>query len=256
MNSIFTIRSWGNSVCRSMRLQNHLHLVIFFFYCLWCSTPLCFLSFYLFFLLFLFLLFCFRNQMGNLLKVLTCTELDQGPNFFLDFESEQSFCLAWCLSLFPATNILQVPLSELSLQMCSSQRNSKPELHSAFACANASCKWVWSGEFYLFYVECLILRTWIANTKIFKCFLEEKKTENLICCWQMCMTYHSVFVTNHITNMAVYVYVAWYFLWEWSPYSLQLLLALWYFSNLCVSFWNLSSFNPLPLYTYPVNCVT
>lgn len=29
--------------------------------------------------------------MGNLLKVLTCTELDQGPNFFLDFESEQSF---------------------------------------------------------------------------------------------------------------------------------------------------------------------
>lgn len=26
--------------------------------------------------------------MGNLLKVLTCTELEQGPNFFLDFESE------------------------------------------------------------------------------------------------------------------------------------------------------------------------
>ncbi|XP_075606685.1 CYFIP-related Rac1 interactor A isoform X2 [Balearica regulorum gibbericeps] len=30
-----------------------------------------------------------RNQMGNLLKVLTCTELDQGPNFFLDFENAQ-----------------------------------------------------------------------------------------------------------------------------------------------------------------------
>ncbi|XP_018429213.1 PREDICTED: protein FAM49A isoform X1 [Nanorana parkeri] len=27
--------------------------------------------------------------MGNLLKVLTCTELDQGPNFFLDFENAQ-----------------------------------------------------------------------------------------------------------------------------------------------------------------------
>ncbi|KAG8547166.1 hypothetical protein GDO81_028937 [Engystomops pustulosus] len=26
--------------------------------------------------------------MGNLLKVLTCTDLEQGPNFFLDFESE------------------------------------------------------------------------------------------------------------------------------------------------------------------------
>lgn len=95
------------------------------------------LSFYLF-PLFLFLLFCFRNHMGNLLKVLTCTELDQGPNFFLDFESEHSFCLAWCLSLFPATNIL--PLSELSLQIYSSQRNSKAEFHNAFAYANALCK--------------------------------------------------------------------------------------------------------------------
>lgn len=27
--------------------------------------------------------------MGNLLKVLTCTDLEQGPNFFLDFESEK-----------------------------------------------------------------------------------------------------------------------------------------------------------------------
>lgn len=26
--------------------------------------------------------------MGNLLKVLTCTDLEQEPNFFLDFESE------------------------------------------------------------------------------------------------------------------------------------------------------------------------
>lgn len=39
----------------------------------------------------------FRNQMGNLLKVLTCTELEQGPNFFLDFESEHSYCLACVL---------------------------------------------------------------------------------------------------------------------------------------------------------------
>lgn len=43
------------------------------------------------------LFFSSRIQMGNLLKVLTCTELEQGPNFFLDFESEQSFCLA-CVS--------------------------------------------------------------------------------------------------------------------------------------------------------------
>uniref|UniRef100_A0A8C6TQD6 Family with sequence similarity 49 member A n=1 Tax=Neogobius melanostomus TaxID=47308 RepID=A0A8C6TQD6_9GOBI len=28
-------------------------------------------------------------QMGNLLKVLTCTDFDQGPNFFLDFENAQ-----------------------------------------------------------------------------------------------------------------------------------------------------------------------
>lgn len=31
-----------------------------------------------------------RSQMGNLLKLLTCSELEQGPNFFLDFESERS----------------------------------------------------------------------------------------------------------------------------------------------------------------------
>uniref|UniRef100_A0A3B3SNA8 Family with sequence similarity 49 member A n=2 Tax=Paramormyrops kingsleyae TaxID=1676925 RepID=A0A3B3SNA8_9TELE len=31
----------------------------------------------------------FRIQMGNLLKLLTCTELHQGPNFFLDFENAQ-----------------------------------------------------------------------------------------------------------------------------------------------------------------------
>lgn len=29
--------------------------------------------------------------MGNLLKVLTCTDLEQEPNFFLDFESEIFF---------------------------------------------------------------------------------------------------------------------------------------------------------------------
>uniref|UniRef100_A0A674MLW8 Family with sequence similarity 49 member A n=2 Tax=Takifugu rubripes TaxID=31033 RepID=A0A674MLW8_TAKRU len=29
------------------------------------------------------------SQMGNLLKLLTCTELEQGPNFFLDFENAQ-----------------------------------------------------------------------------------------------------------------------------------------------------------------------
>lgn len=29
--------------------------------------------------------------MGNLLKVLTYNELDQGPNFFLDFEREKGY---------------------------------------------------------------------------------------------------------------------------------------------------------------------
>ncbi len=70
--------------------------------------------------------------------------------------------------------------------------------------------------FDLFYMPSLILRTQIANTKIFKYFLEnlkekKKKKLNLICCWQMCMTWQSVFVTNHISNTAMYVYVAWYF---------------------------------------------
>lgn len=48
------------------------------------------------FFLFLFSSLSCRNQMGNLLKVLTCTELEQGPNFFLDFESELSLCLLFC----------------------------------------------------------------------------------------------------------------------------------------------------------------
>lgn len=38
----------------------------------------------------LFSLHRFGN-MGNLLKVLTCTDLEQEPNFFLDFESEFLF---------------------------------------------------------------------------------------------------------------------------------------------------------------------
>lgn len=47
-------------------------------------------SFFFLLILFLSLLFSlnrYRN-MGNLLKVLTCTDLEQEPNFFLDFESE------------------------------------------------------------------------------------------------------------------------------------------------------------------------
>uniref|UniRef100_A0A4W6CF71 Family with sequence similarity 49 member A n=2 Tax=Lates calcarifer TaxID=8187 RepID=A0A4W6CF71_LATCA len=50
-----------------------------------------FLTSHILFLPFSFLSFFLscRNQMGNLLKVLTCTELEQGPNFFLDFENAQ-----------------------------------------------------------------------------------------------------------------------------------------------------------------------
>lgn len=55
------------------------------------TFPFSFLPlFYPFFFLFYLFFFSCRNQMGNLLKVLTCTELEQGPNFFLDFESEHS----------------------------------------------------------------------------------------------------------------------------------------------------------------------
>ncbi|KAG5268815.1 hypothetical protein AALO_G00216790 [Alosa alosa] len=32
---------------------------------------------------------CWYLDMGNLLKVLTCTDLEQEPNFFLDFENAQ-----------------------------------------------------------------------------------------------------------------------------------------------------------------------
>lgn len=37
---------------------------------------------------FIFLSLSRYQNMGNLLKVLTCTDLEQEPNFFLDFESE------------------------------------------------------------------------------------------------------------------------------------------------------------------------
>lgn len=40
--------------------------------------------------------------MGNLLKVLTCTDLEQEPNFFLDFESES-------LSLFLKKKVILLP---------------------------------------------------------------------------------------------------------------------------------------------------
>lgn len=39
------------------------------------------------------------HNMGNLLKVLTCTDLEQEPNFFLDFESEFSFLSNFSTSL-------------------------------------------------------------------------------------------------------------------------------------------------------------
>lgn len=39
--------------------------------------------------------FSCRFHMGNLLKVLTYNELEQGPNFFLDFESEMGFLFSF-----------------------------------------------------------------------------------------------------------------------------------------------------------------
>lgn len=43
--------------------------------------------------------FSCRFHMGNLLKVLTYNELDQGPNFFLDFESEMGFLFSFSFYL-------------------------------------------------------------------------------------------------------------------------------------------------------------
>lgn len=58
-----------------------------------CSLHCCTLLLLLFLLISLFLFFSLNryHNMGNLLKVLTCTDLEQEPNFFLDFESEFSF---------------------------------------------------------------------------------------------------------------------------------------------------------------------
>lgn len=58
-----------------------------------CSLHCCTLLLLLFLLISLLLFFSLNryHNMGNLLKVLTCTDLEQEPNFFLDFESEFSF---------------------------------------------------------------------------------------------------------------------------------------------------------------------
>lgn len=61
---------------------------------------------------FFFFLFC-RSQMGNLLKLLTCTELEQGPNFFLDFESELSLCLS-SFQLHLLLSLFHIPLDSFS----------------------------------------------------------------------------------------------------------------------------------------------
>lgn len=42
--------------------------------------------------------------MGNLLKVLTYNELEQGPNFFLDFESEMGFLFSFVSYLMSSTS--------------------------------------------------------------------------------------------------------------------------------------------------------
>lgn len=45
------------------------------------------------------------HNMGNLLKVLTCTDLEQGPNFFLDFESEN--IILYISSSLPAVDCIR-----------------------------------------------------------------------------------------------------------------------------------------------------
>lgn len=58
--------------------------------------------------------FSCRFHMGNLLKVLTYNELDQGPNFFLDFESEMGFLFSVFRSVLNPEFHIHTILSSLS----------------------------------------------------------------------------------------------------------------------------------------------
>lgn len=51
--------------------------------------------------------------MGNLLKVLACTELEHGPIVFLDFERETIRCFFF-LNLFSVTPFLFVAVALIS----------------------------------------------------------------------------------------------------------------------------------------------
>lgn len=76
---------WSRAGVRCMDTTMHHHLLTSLLHS---SSSSLFIKFSLFF--FFFSLNRYHN-MGNLLKVLTCTDLEQEPNFFLDFESEFSF---------------------------------------------------------------------------------------------------------------------------------------------------------------------
>lgn len=75
---------WSRAGVRCMDTTMHHHLLTSLLH----SSSSLFIDFSL--LLLFFSLNRYHN-MGNLLKVLTCTDLEQEPNFFLDFESEFSF---------------------------------------------------------------------------------------------------------------------------------------------------------------------
>lgn len=90
-------------------------------------------------------------NMGNLLKVLTCTDLEQGPNFFLDFESEKMILYTY-YSLPAVDCVCHV------LNVCFHFAIFLTALH-AWAMSNCSvsfwCKW-WSTLKYLEFVKCKI----------------------------------------------------------------------------------------------------
>lgn len=88
-------------VTKPLRTLLQLFSAALFFFLLFNHTHILFLP------LFFSFLSC-RSQMGNLLKLLTCTELEQGPNFFLDFESELSWCLS-SLQLHLLPSLLHIP---------------------------------------------------------------------------------------------------------------------------------------------------
>lgn len=84
MNSGAPPSSYRRQSCEAERERGGMDTAVYH------HLPACIPLIYWFFSSFFFSHHRYHN-MGNLLKVLTCTDLEQEPNFFLDFESEFPF---------------------------------------------------------------------------------------------------------------------------------------------------------------------